>query len=390
MFAAVMTVFWFAATAEVHAETTPESSHAPLSLRDDDTVVWLGATFMERMQQFGYLESILLSESQATPLRFRNLGWSGDEATGISRAVFGAVEDGYKRLEKDLATAKPTVVVVQYGAVEAEHASLDEFRQQVSRLLDTLSGTKARLVLLSPLHRTQPQPFFPDPANYNQKVDALCEVLEAVASQRELPYIDARDLLNGVDSHDGIVPSAAGYRQLAPRLAERLGYPTTHWSVALSRDGDPVAAGASLDKVKWTETGVSFEATDEHLVATAGESNSRLRVAGLPTGTYAVRAGGLQLGSFSAAQLAAGVSLPNRGGAPQAAQLRKTVMQANELFFHRHRPQNETYLFLFRKHEQGNNAVEIPQFDPLIQQTEARIGELRRTRPQPYTIAREN
>ncbi len=39
----------------------------------------------------------------------------------------------------------------------------------------------------------------------------------------------------------------------------------------------------------------------------------------------------------------------------------------DQLFFHRYRPQNETYLFLFRKHEQGNNAVEIPQFDPLIQ-----------------------
>ncbi len=30
-------------------------------------------------------------------------------------------------------------------------------------------------------------------------------------------------------------------------------------------------------------------------------------------------------------------------------------------FFHRHRPQNETYLLLFRKHEQGNNAVELPR-----------------------------
>jgi hypothetical protein len=35
-----------------------------------------------------------------------------------------------------------------------------------------------------------------------------------------------------------------------------------------------------------------------------------------------------------------------------------------------------TYLFGFRKHEQGNNAVEIPQFDPLIAEREVQIRAL--------------
>jgi hypothetical protein len=47
------------------------------------------------------------------------------------------------------------------------------------------------------------------------------------------------------------------------------------------------------------------------------------------------------------------------------------------LFFHRWRPANETYLFLFRKHEQGNNAKEIPQFDPIIEKREHEIEQLR-------------
>ncbi|MEM8669669.1 MAG: GDSL-type esterase/lipase family protein [Planctomycetota bacterium] len=53
--------------------------------------------------------------------------------------------------------------------------------------------------------------------------------------------------------------------------------------------------------------------------------------------------------------------------------LKQLIVSKNQLFFHRYRPQNETYLFLFRKHEQGNNAVEIPQFDPLIRQSDERI-----------------
>jgi lysophospholipase L1-like esterase len=55
------------------------------------------------------------------------------------------------------------------------------------------------------------------------------------------------------------------------------------------------------------------------------------------------------------------------------AALRPLILRKDELFFHRHRPANETYLFLFRKHEQGRNAAEIPQFDPLIEDLDARI-----------------
>ncbi|MCH2118970.1 MAG: hypothetical protein MK161_14855 [Pirellulales bacterium] len=53
--------------------------------------------------------------------------------------------------------------------------------------------------------------------------------------------------------------------------------------------------------------------------------------------------------------------------------LKQLISRKNQLFFHRYRPQNETYLYLFRKHEQGNNAVEIPQFDPLIKQADQAI-----------------
>jgi lysophospholipase L1-like esterase len=58
-------------------------------------------------------------------------------------------------------------------------------------------------------------------------------------------------------------------------------------------------------------------------------------------------------------------------------ELRETVVEKNRLFFHRWRPQNFTYLFGFRKHEQGQNAVEIARFDPLIAAAEEKIDEIR-------------
>lgn len=65
--------------------------------------------------------------------------------------------------------------------------------------------------------------------------------------------------------------------------------------------------------------------------------------------------------------------LPGVTAEVPSSKLIDLVQAKNELYFHRYRPQNETYLFLFRKHEQGNNAVEIPQFDGLVEQKEKEI-----------------
>ena len=58
--------------------------------------------------------------------------------------------------------------------------------------------------------------------------------------------------------------------------------------------------------------------------------------------------------------------------------LRKAIVAKNELFFHRWRPQNETYLFGFRKHEQGKNAKEVAEFDPLVSKAEEEIAKIRK------------
>ena len=57
--------------------------------------------------------------------------------------------------------------------------------------------------------------------------------------------------------------------------------------------------------------------------------------------------------------------------------LRTVILRKNEWWFHRSRPANMAYVFGFRKHEQGQNAVEIPKFDELIAQEEADIASLR-------------
>lgn len=79
----------------------------------------------------------------------------------------------------------------------------------------------------------------------------------------------------------------------------------------------------------------------------------------------------------AAAVFAAAFGRPVSGDFPgRSGALREAVVAKNRLFFHRWRPANETYLFLFRRHEQGNNAAEIPQFDPLVAEAEERVRRL--------------
>ncbi len=70
-----------------------------------------------------------------------------------------------------------------------------------------------------------------------------------------------------------------------------------------------------------------------------------------------------------------GLPVPSFDGRDE---LRRAIVEKNRLYFYRWRPSNETYLFGHRKHEQGNNAVEIPQFDPLVAEKEQQIAALLR------------
>jgi hypothetical protein len=114
----------------------------------------------------------------------------------------------------------------------------------------------------------------------------------------------------------------------------------------------------------------------------------KLRVNGLPGGQYEFRVDGERISTGREQNFAGGIAARPRDASAQ--KLRQAIHEKNELFFRRYRPQNETYLFLFRKHEQGNNAVEIPQFDPLIAAKEAEIAKLRQPSRQRFELIKMN
>jgi hypothetical protein len=97
----------------------------------------------------------------------------------------------------------------------------------------------------------------------------------------------------------------------------------------------------------------------------------------LSAGKHVLKIDGKPIAVAAAEEWAAGVTLTRGPEFDQVEKLRAAIIAKNRLYFYRWRPQNETYLFGFRKHEQGNNAKEVAQFDPLIAKKEAEIARLR-------------
>jgi hypothetical protein len=111
-----------------------------------------------------------------------------------------------------------------------------------------------------------------------------------------------------------------------------------------------------------------------------------LSVKGLADGKYQLQIDGQPVATGTAGEWDAGVTVTTGPEFDQVEHLRDAIHQKNLLYFYRWRPQNETYLFGFRKHEQGQNAREIPLFDPLVNAAEGTIAGLRLPAPHEYAL----
>jgi len=362
---------------------------AGLDLVDGDRVVLLGNTFIERDQVYGHLETLLITRYPDRNLTFRNLGWSGDTVWGHSRAGFGNVEEGYKELKARLAESKPTVVLVGYGMNESfeGEAGLANFQKGLDRLLNDVAATKARIVILGPNYHEDLGRPLPDPAAHNAQLKRYCDLLKRVAAERKLPYVDLYDSLGQLTrpsdklflTENGIHLNSRGYQEAAREIAEQLGVESPEWQLNLSADKSTPAiepVGATVSEVKLSPTGGKLLVKDAALPIGFGKSRV-VKIAGLAAGNYTLSIDGRAVAKGTAADWAKGVPVTSGPEFDQTEKLRQRVLDKNSLFFYRWRPQNWTYLFGFRKHEQGNNAKEIPEFDPLVAAKEAEIATLR-------------
>lgn len=309
------------------AQTAPPAG----VIQKGDMVAFVGETFMEREYAHGQLETALTlaTAADAPEVRFRNLGWSGDSVFGDARSYFGPPQEGFDRLMKNLGEVQPTVLVFCYGSVPAtsEGQPWTEIPELAARLLDPAASL----------------PVFIE--GYEKLVTSAKAA--SGAGLREIVLVSPPPLENlpaPLPSQTAHNERLAAYRDAIRDLARKNGWRFADLFAAMGE-----GKGSSPDRVPLTENGIHL---GEAGFAVAGHALAK----------------------------SLGLEKPARAEADGAVEaLRAAIVKKNRLFFHRWRPANETYLFLFRKHEQGQNAKEIPMFDPLIAEEEKKVASLAAT-----------
>lgn len=376
----------------VTAETKPV-------IRSGDRVVFLGGTFIERMQNYGHVEAEI--SSRVSGVTFRNLGWSGDNVWGESRAVFGTVAQGFDRLQRDMTLAQPSVIIVSYGANEAHQGSagLSRFVVGYQTLLKALKPHEATIVLVIPHYYENLGPPLPDPRTYNAKLKLYIAAIVSLARTQNLAVVHLSEAETRGETgvkreakpkswrvlpeHSGLTSNgvhftSSGYQVVAQRIADELGLPKTEFGVS-EMEGTNIGLTnftATSESIQFVMTptrlaGLSMSALTDFDAASA--NTVRLRFSNLKAGKYDIYVDDTKVMRTNANQIKNGVVLPASFQHAAVNRAYDLTAEKNMMFFHRHRPQNETYLFLFRKHEQGNNAVEVPLFDPIVDGLEKRI-----------------
>jgi lysophospholipase L1-like esterase len=324
LFCALLT-FSSSLYADHHAKTS-----APL-LSKGDRVAFVGGGLIERARLNGYLEATLSKAAgpKVSGLKFRNLGWSGDTVFNDARSYFGKPKEGRDRMAKIIAEWKPNVVFLNYGA---------------------------EVVLSIGVPWTdEPSVKKGSAGDWAESVDIFLE--------------GYRNLIKLIRENAG-----DGLREIvvmAPPPLENLGKPLPHHqgtNQRMAKMRDLLRNFASNNEIRFVD-----------LFTAMGGTHSSEKVA-----TQPLTHDGLHFKDVGyqvlAKHLAVGLGYSKDGlgfSDPLSQRLKDNIVEKNRLFFHRWRPANETYLFLFRKHEQGNNAKEIPQFDPIIEKQEVEIEKIR-------------
>ena len=300
--------------------------------KSNDRVALIGSGMIERARLNGELEtSLQLSPGkEVNGLRFRNLGWSGDSVFNDSRAYFGKPNEGRKRLRKLVSEWQPQVVMLNYGASEA--LSVDQgWTDDRSAAARSAGGMEKSLAVFI--------------EGYQQLIDDIKK--DASKNLREIVII-------------------------SPPPFENLGAPLPDHkenNARLAKFCDALRSLAEKNQVRFVDLFAIFE---------GDKFSGELATTPLThDGLHFSDKGYQQLAQKLALGLGYPSHTPSDAAQPAIEKMRQTIIEKNRLFFHRWRPANETYLFLFRKREQGENAKEIPQFDPLISAQEKQIESLK-------------
>ena len=313
------------------ASVVTASAQEGFFFQPKDRIVFLGDSITEQYQYSSTMELYLTTRFPTWNLTFINAGIGGDTAGG-----------GAGRFQSHVLDEKPTAVTINFGMNDGGYGAFNpgsaaNFVKNTEKMLDMAKKAGVRVAVLSPnaVDRRVQERF----KLYLETQKQFYAGLKDAAAKYDARYVDqyamTRKTLEKMEADgskvipfgDGFHTSSNGGLFMAHAILTGMNAPATVSEVAIDAPGKSVTAkSAKVEKLTVTETGVSFERTDEALPMPIQKdwttllpyvndlkdlNHYGLKVAGLPAKEYQLLLDGKEVGKYSAKDLAEGVNLGN-------------------------------------------------------------------------------
>ncbi len=359
---------------------------APTELKNGDRVVFLGNSLFENDFQYGYLELALTTRFADRDLTFRNLGWTGDDVWGDARSTFTNPPTAYQHLMRNIADAKPTVVFLGFGGIEAQEgeAGLPRFRDGLNKLLDKIDSLGAKTVLLSPIPVMSTDTSI-DIRKRNADIELYSSAIAKIAADRRKQFIDIYNPILDISKKAAIIENGVhlnelGYYHLATILESGIGLTSRNQNTSVeisqqgANNGQTLTSGKTITPLKFSNIQKYLPLPIPKGTESPTDQAQILKFPGLKKGFYKLMANGREITTASAGEWANGIRITEGPSFDQAAQVREMIQKKNDLHFFQYRPMNETYIIGFRSYEQGRHVKGLEEQNILITWLEGQIA----------------
>jgi hypothetical protein len=277
----------------------------------------------------------VLTHYPARRVTFINTGWGGDQVTRNECGPCNGV-GGLARIKRDVIDHRPTVVTLLFGMNDGRYYDFDEPTLKVyvdgltAIIREIKAKTAARIFLMTPTvyDGTRNTPWS-HTSRYNDVLDRYSEAARQIAAREQLPVIDLHavttDALMKAKKNDpaytflpdGVHPQEDGQLVMAAEILRAWGAPASGVETSkidittpiFGEDGRPQAVEVTADlPLPWPEP-LPSEKLRAVWPQIAEMGAVKLRLPKLGPGKYKVSVDGGEAHTFTADELARGITL---------------------------------------------------------------------------------
>ncbi len=177
------------------AKAAAGKSTSILELKPSERIAMVGGSLAERMNLFGYFETLLHTRFPDKQLLFRNFGWPADEV-GLQQRP-----DNYTKIDDPLEIYSPELLLCFFGSNErfagTDASAVSAFRQRYQEWIEatrsrfTKEGQAPRFVLISPIaFEASENENLPQGAKDNEQLAIYTGAIKQLAEELGLQFVD--------------------------------------------------------------------------------------------------------------------------------------------------------------------------------------------------------